>query len=325
MRPGADANRSGEGRDVTQRSQIEVLAPAGEIDHAKAAVLGGADAVYVGLRGFSARPDAWSMGLSEIEQVSTYLHSKGKRLHVAINAELPEKKRKELSNAIERLEDIDVDALIVGDFGVFACLRDVGCEVPLHASTLLGLYNAEGIRLVREEFGIRRVVLNTNLYVDEIAQLHFQCPDIEFELIAHGGVCFNDGRRCRQPHYLFEKEFCVGCKQIYEAHQSFVSCNSKQKLSTVASQIRPADVQLPGGRLIWSPEIDSSENIDLFIRLGVVSFKIEGRTRTAEYVRSTTHKYRNAVDAAVNDPKNVDADTTPFYYIEHHSRLRPDG
>jgi putative protease len=310
---------------VTGRHSIEVLAPAGNLEHVEAALAAGADAVYVGLKGFSARPNAWSLTLDEVRTATQMVHDMERKLHVAVNAELHTRRTAEFERAAEAMAGFGVDAFIVGDFGLLYSLRFLGNAVPIHASTLLGIYNAEGIRFLQHEYGVSRVVVNTNLYVDEIADLHFLCPDVELEMIAHGGVCFNDNRRCRQPHYQFEGEFCVGCKQIYEAHRSEDELISLGMVSRVASQVRPAEVPLPGGRLIWSPEVDLSGMVGLLLKIGIVSFKIEGRTRTTEYVTMSTSKMREAVDQAVGDANLVDPELNTFFYLEHHSRLRAEG
>lgn len=306
---------------VTRQHAIEVLAPAGNLEHVAAAFAAGADAVYVGLKGFSARPNAWSLTLDEVWTAAQQAHDLGRKLHVAVNAELHPRRTAELGRAAEAMVGFGVDAFIVGDFGLLDSLRPLGNAVPIHASTLLGIYNAEGIRFLQREYGVSRIVLNTNLYIDEIADLHFLCPDVELEMIAHGGVCFNDNRRCRQPHYHFEGEFCVGCKQIYEAHRSEEELVSLGAVSRVASQVRPAEIPLPGGRLIWSPEVDLSGIVGLLLKVGVISFKIEGRTRTTEYVTMSTRKMREAIDRAVGDAHLADPELNTFFYLEHPSRL----
>jgi putative protease len=305
-------------------NRIEVLAPAGNLEHVRAALAAGADAVYVGLRGFSARPDAWSFTLDDIGTAVQLVHDAGRHLHVAVNAELRDQRTDDLARAVERLESLAVDALIVGDFGVLHSLREWRVRIPAHASTLLGIYNAEGVRFLQREFGVSRVVLNTNLYIDEIADLHFLCPDIELEMIAHGGVCFNDNRRCRQPHYLFEGEFCVGCKQIYEAFPGNDAPIQIGPPTRIASQVRPPEFPLQGGRLIWSPEIDLSAHVGLFRKVGVMSFKIEGRTRTVDYVTQSTRKLREAVDLALANPDLADPTLNSYFYLAHPSRMRAD-
>ena len=107
----------------------------------------------------------------------------------------------------------------MSEIGDVTFLKEIENSLPIHASTLLGIYNAEGIRFLQKAFGVTRIIVNTNLLVDEIAELHFLSPSTELELISYGGVCFNDNRRCRLPHYQDNEEFCVGCKQLYNIYK----------------------------------------------------------------------------------------------------------
>lgn len=303
-------------------ANLEVLAPAGSLEHVAAAIDAGADAFYVGLKGLGARPNPWNLSVDEISAAAALAHRAGRRIHVAINAEFHTRQDALVREAIDRMSAAGIDALIVGDFGLLHFLKQIANPIPIHASTLLGIYNAEGIRFLNREYGVSRVVLNTNLYIDEITALHFLCPEIELELIAYGGVCFNDNRRCRQPHYLFEGEFCVGCKQLYEVHTAEEGMIPLTQISKVASQVRAPDIALNGERLIWSPEIDLTSQVGLFARAGVVSFKIEGRTRSADYVAMSTRKMRAAVDGLLSDNIYQDPEMTTYFYLGHHSLLR---
>lgn len=301
---------------------FEVLAPAGNFEHLQAAIDSGADAVYIGLQGFSARPNAWSFTLEEIPAAVRFAHESNCRVHIAVNAEFHTNQSDDLAKAVGIFSDCGVDALIVGDFGLLHYLKKLGNQIPVHASTLLGIYNAQGIRLLNREYGVNRVVLNTNLYIDEIAELHRLCPEIELEMIAHGGICFNDNRRCRQPHYLFEGEFCVGCKQLYESFPDTQKLVQLQPISKIASQVRTPEVAVGGDRLIWSPEIDLSAIVGLFMRVGVISFKIEGRTRATEYIRQSTRKFREAIDATLAEEEFFEDELNKYFYLAHHAQLR---
>lgn len=301
--------------------ELEVLAPAGSLAHVEAAIAAGADAFYVGLKGLGARPNPWNLDVDEIETAAALAHAAGRRINVAVNAEFHTRQDDFVRQAISRMADAGVDALIVGDFGLLHFLKQIDNPIPIHASTLLGIYNAEGIRFLNRQYGVTRVVLNTGLFIDEISALHFHCPEIELELIAYGGVCFNDNRRCRQPHYLFEGEFCVGCKQLYEVHPTPEDFIPLAPVSKVASQVRPPDIPIGGERLIWSPEVDLTGQIGLFARAGVVSFKIEGRTRSVDYITMSTAQMRAAVDRLRADAAYHDPELSTYYYLGHQAAL----
>ncbi len=316
--PGANMPQS-----ITQR-EIEVLAPAGSLADVEAAIEGGADAVYLGLKGFSARPAPWCFDVDSAMEAIARCHAAGRRLHVAINAEFRSSQEPGLLRAVQTLTDAGADAWIVGDLGMLHFLSALGNPVPVHASTLLGVYNAEAVRLLVAEYGVERIVLPTSIYIDEISDLHFQCPNVELELIAHGGVCFHDHRRCRQPHYQVEGHFCVGCKQLYEVYADETAV-PRPELSRESSQVYPLNGSKPGGRLMWSPEIDLTALAGLFIRSGIVSFKIEGRTRTPDYVRSSARAWRTSIDRVLTDESFYDPELNRFYYLGHPGRTRAAG
>ncbi len=161
------------------------------------------------------------------------------------------------------------------------------------------------------------------------------------KFIAHGGVCFHDSRRCRKPHYIYQGEFCVGCKQHYlvlptlEAQPAVKGealiplldrrPEAGERIPLVpgtASERFRRETPLQGDRLVWSPEIDLSGIIGLLVKLGVVSFKIEGRTRTASYVAESTTRMRQAVDRALVSPEMQDPELNTFFYLAHHARMR---
>jgi putative protease len=285
--------------------RAEVLAPAGTMEHVRVAIEAGADAVYVGLKGFSARPDPWSFDLDGLRVATETAHEQGRRLHVAMNAELRDSRAAEVPGILARLADFGVDALIIGDLGLLQLAAMHGCQLPIHASTLLGVYNPEAVHFLNRRYGVTRVVVNTNLFVDEIVELPRLAPQVELEMIVAGGVCFNDGRRCRKPHYQHQGEFCVACTQDF----------------LVGGGASPA-ANAKAGRLFWSPEADMRRSIGLFLRLGVVSFKIEGRTRDTSYVAAATANMREAVDAALRAADLDDPGLNPFHYLVHHASLR---
>jgi putative protease len=307
---------------IYQNRKIEVLAPSGKLDHVAAALEAGADAIYIGLKGFSARPDAWGFELNSAIAAAELAHAAGKKLYVAVNAEFRSGAEKEILSTFEKLEKARVDSVIIGDFGLLNFYHQNNFHIPVHASTLLGTYNAESLRFLKDKYKVERVVVNTGLEIDEMAALYFECPDVELELICHGGVCFNDNRRCRLPHYLYQDEYCVGCKQLYQIYPSENEIG-ELVLQKEASQIseKPLNKVL-GRRLIWAPEVDLSALVGFFIKLGIVSFKIEGRTRPQDYIVQSTCLYRQAVDQALASPQFLDENLNQYYYLTHIANLR---
>ena len=170
-------------------------------------------------------------------------------------------------------------------------------RIPVYASTLLGVYNIATVQLLHQ-MGVSRVILNTNLFLDEIPALIRACPAVEFELIAYGGICFNDNRRCRLPHIMADGHYHVGCEFDYAVR----GAQGDTHRHTVN---------------LHMPDIDLSSTLALYIALGITSFKIEGRTRSADYVAQSTTTLRKAIDVFLERSK--DANLT--HYVIHRANL----
>ena len=147
-------------------------------------------------------------------------------------------------------------------------------RMKIHASTLLGVYNADTVRLLRE-MGVSRIVLSTNLFLDEIDMMIRKVPDMEYEMVADGGICFNDNRICELPHCVTNGVYTVGCRETYYVD---------------GDRSRPASIGSKALRL--------GDTVRMYMETGICSFKIEGRTvdwrYTAEHARKLSEAVRNA-------------------------------
>jgi len=253
---------------------LEVLAPAGSFEHLKVAIASGADAIYIGIKGLSARPDEWSFDLEEARDAISLAHENNRRLYFAINASIGEYNFQNITDLLNQIGDTHCDALILGNWGVIRLVADMNLGIPLHASTLLGVYNVPTINLLAE-MGVTRVVLNTNLMIHEIAEMTRGVSTMEYEIIAYGGLCYNDNWRCRLPHYTQNGVYHVGCKDSYQYEDE----QGEIKRFTIGFA-----------------DIDLSPSLSQYIAIGITSFKIEGRTRSAEYISRSTSVMRKAVD-----------------------------
>lgn len=267
--------------------KYEVLAPAGELNAILPLIEAGADAVYVGLKGFSSRPSNADLSLDEIKTAVDICHSNNTRLHVAINAGIQNDDISIVQNNFLSLEDYGVDAIIISDWGMLHKATQLLTTTEVHASTLLGVYNAKTVNVLKK-MGVNRVVLSTNLYIDEIVSMINNEPSMEYEIVADGGICFNDNRICELPHYLKENDYCVGCKDEYYMNDN-------------------ADVTVS----IGSKSISLSEIIQVFVELGIFSYKIEGRTVPYKYIIPHTKKLSEALKNT-----EIKKDTSSLHYFE---------
>ena len=211
----------------------EILAPAGSRESFMAGLAAGADAVYLGLKSFSARLQADNFSPSELASLVDMAHSEGRRVYVAMNTVL---KPEELSYAGSLLKvmatRVKPDALIVQDLGALDLARQAGFEGELHLSTLANVTHPAALKAAAS-LGAKRVILPRELSIDEIKALSDACPPgLELELFVHGALCFCVSGRCYWSSYMGGKSSLRGqcvqpCRRIYKQRSkenSFFSC-----------------------------------------------------------------------------------------------------
>lgn len=274
--------------------RCELLAPAGELEAIMPLIEAGADAIYVGLAGYSSRPQSADLSIEEIELALKMCHDSNVRLHVAINGSISENRIEHLLSTIEKLGLIGVDAMIIADWGVISKVITVLKNSEVHASTLLGAFNSQTMLLLKE-MGVKRVVFSTNLYIDEISSMISSVPELTYEIVADGGICFNDNRICELPHENEKENYTVYCRKDYEMRISGNNLHAKP---------------------IAAKHISSSELLDMYLELGIYSFKMEGRTVNYRHIIPKVKRLRKALDGCMsNDHNNV----STIHYI---SRMR---
>ena len=262
----------------------ELLSPAGNWECLRAAVANGASAVYFGLERFNARMRADNFRSEDLPEIMGYLRRYGVRGFVTFNTliftdELPEAKQ-----LLIRLADAGVDAIIVQDPGLARLAREVAPGLELHASTQMTITSPEGLELARE-LGITRAVLARELSMRELKR--FPTAEFPIEVFVHGALCVAYSGQCLTSESLGQRSANRGeCAQ---------ACRLPYQMLVDGL---PKD--LGDKRFLLSPQdLAGIEEIPELIRLGVASFKIEGRLKSPEYVAAVTRVYRDAIDRAV--------------------------
>src|SRR5262249_8590282 len=174
----------------------ELLAPAGGPEAAFAAFHFGADAIYLGLKKFSARAEAENFTLEELDEVTAYAHSltPRRRVFVTINTLIRQDELPELVDTLAALDDIGVDAVILQDLGVYHLARRYFPDLELHASTQLAVHNGAGAAALRR-LGFARVVLARELTFEEVRDIT-AASGIETEVFIHGALCYSCSGLC---------------------------------------------------------------------------------------------------------------------------------
>ncbi|MBI2355504.1 MAG: U32 family peptidase [Deltaproteobacteria bacterium] len=253
----------------------ELLAPAGSLESFFAAMEKGADAVYAGLRDFSARARAKNFTLAQMESMLAYAHANGRRIYVTLNTLVKEKELPQLVETLAALAGMRVDGVILQDLAVARLIRNHFPAIPLHASTQMTIHNTPGVKMLAE-LGFQRAVVARELAVDEIAAIAAATP-VEIETFVHGALCFSISGQCFFSSYLGGHSGNRGrcaqpCRRLY-------SHRGKEGHYFSTSDLSAIDLL---------PELG---------RAGVRSLKIEGRMKSAEYVASVVEAYRMALDA----------------------------
>lgn len=264
-------------------SKPEVMSPAGYWPQLHAAIEAGADAVYFGLKHFTARAKV-GFTLSELPDVMRTLHQRGVRGFVTFNTLVFEHELREATRSLAAIAEAGADAVIVQDIGIAQLARQIAPEMEVHGSTQMSITSAEGVELARR-FGANRVVLARELSLAEIAAIR-QATDCELEMFVHGALCVSYSGQC------FSSEAWGG--RSANRGQCAQACRLPYQL-LVDGKHKP----LADARYLLSPgDLYAVPLMHDIIKLGISSLKIEGRYKDADYVALTTSAYRKAVDEA---------------------------
>ncbi len=261
----------------------EVMSPAGYWPQLQAAIEAGADAIYFGLKHFSARAKV-GFSLTELPDVMRTLHQRGVRGYITFNTLVFEHELEEAAKTIASIAEAGADAIIVQDYGIVRLARQIAPNLELHASTQMSITNAEGVQLARS-FGIHRVTLARELSVDEVRSI-IQQTGCDREVFVHGALCVAYSGQC------FSSEAWGG--RSANRGQCAQACRLPYELM-VDGTLKP----LADARYLLSPgDLFALQQVPEMMLAGVAALKIEGRYKDSDYVALTTSAYRKAVDDA---------------------------
>ncbi len=273
----------------------ELLAPAGSLDAARAALANGADAIYLGAERFNARDEGAHLSLEELAEACHLARERGSRVYLTLNTLV---KPGELADALLLLgECIDrgVDAAIVQDIGLVGLIRKAYPGFELHGSTQMTVHDESGAALMRE-LGLHRVVLARENTLEDIRAIRTAVPDLELESFIHGALCISYSGQCYMSGMISERSANRGsCAQ---------SCRKDYTLSDSDS----GDA-LDRGYLISARDLAAYDHLAELAAVGVHTLKIEGRKKKPDYVATVTRSYRGFLDRvragepAVPDPE----------------------
>lgn len=273
----------------------EILAPAGDFTCLAAAIQAGADAVYLGLGTFNMRSRA-SVNFRREDLPEIRRRLGARKLYLTLNAIVFEGELAEVEELIVFAKPL-VDAFIVADWAAIGLCRKH--HAAFHVSTQMSVSNSAAARFLAGQ-GAERIVLARECTLAEVREIVRACPDCEFECFVHGAQCVAVSGRCLMSHEAFgcsanrgechqpcRRRFLVKAVDLYEDNEG----NPVHESGT-AFVVEPHTV-------LSAKDLCSLPFLDKLVEAGIASFKIEGRARNAEYVKTVVSAYRRAVDAVL--------------------------
>lgn len=271
------------------RQKPELLAPAGDMEKLRMAVLFGADAVYLGAKDFSLRAQSKNFAADDLPRAVEFAHAHGVKVYLTVNVYPHEPHLEGICELLPKARAAGVDAFIIADPGVFNLAGQLAPIVARHISTQASVTNSEAARFWHD-LGAERVILGREVSLANCGEITRKVP-IEVEIFIHGAVCMSYSGRCLLSSYLTGRSANLGdCAQ---------PCRWQYRME---EQRRPGEY-MPIEQDKWGAYILNSKDLCLLpympeiLAAGVSSLKIEGRMKSAYYVANVTRIYRQALDA----------------------------
>ena len=328
----------------------ELLAPAGTLAHLDYAFAYGADAVYAGMPRYGLRVRENDFNLVALKQGIEKAHRLHKKLYVTANILPHNSKIKTFIKDLSPMVEMKPDALIMADPGMMMLAREAWPDQPIHLSVQANTVNYATVKFW-QTMGVQRIILSRELSLDEVAEIRQQCPDMELEVFVHGALCMAYSGRCLLSGYINHRDSNQGactnaCRWKYhevaskphengdiQAVQNFASNHVEQGVGErnrilIEEKGRPGESITmeeddQGTYIMNSKDLRAIEHVQRLVEIGVDSLKIEGRTKSINYVSRVVQSYRQAINDALT---GRDFDPRLFSQLENlASRGYTDG
>ena len=284
------------------KEQFELLAPAGDLEKLKTAIIYGADAVYFGGEMFSLRAGAGNLTIEEMKESIAFAHERGKRCYLTINIFAHNEDIEPLTSYLQQIKDLGLDAFIVSDPGIVDLIQEVIPAAEIHLSTQANMTNYRTAGFWHK-LGVKRLVLARELTLPEIRQIRENIPpEMEIEAFVHGAMCISYSGRCLLSNFMIERD----------ANRGMCAHPCRWKYALVEEkrpgEYYPVEEDERGTYILNSRDLCMIEHIPEIVGSGIMSAKIEGRMKSIFYVATVVHTYRKAIDAYFADPAHYKFD-----------------
>lgn len=280
------------------KEKFELLAPAGDLEKLKTAIVYGADAVYFGGEMFSLRAGAGNLTIEEMKEGVAFAHERGKRCYLTINIFAHNEDIEPLTKYLMDIKDIGLDAFIVSDPGIIDLIQEVIPGAEIHLSTQANMTNYRTANFWHK-MGVERLVLARELTFKEIIEIRKNIPeDMELEAFVHGAMCISYSGRCLLSNFMIERDANRGAC-AHPCRWKYALVEEKRP-----GEYFPVEEDERGTYILNSRDLCMIEHLPEIIESGIMSAKIEGRMKSVFYVATIVHAYRKAIDAYFADPEN---------------------
>ncbi len=260
----------------------QLLAPAGSWESLQAAIQSGANAIYFGIKTLNMRANAKNFEETELNKVIQECHKNKIKAYLTLNTIIYENELETLIRILEKAKSANIDAIICWDHSIIKLCKKM--NIPIHLSTQASVSNSESAHFYKNQ-GVNRIILARECSLEQIKNIK-QKSNIEIETFIHGAMCIAISGRCLTSQFLFKRSANKGdCLQPCRRQYTIQDIETKDKL------------KLENNFILSPKDLCTIPIIDKLIDAKINCFKIEGRNRSPEYVKTVTQVYRQAIDA----------------------------
>jgi len=261
--------------------KIELMAPAGDIEKLKIALLYGADIVYIGGKKYSLRANASNFTIEDIKSSCIFAHKLGKKVYVTVNILFHDEDLEEVKAYLKELENVGVDAVIICDAFLIPIIKKETPKLKIGMSTQMSTSNTLSVKHFMEE-GVDSIVLAREVTKKEIKEIYDE-THADLEVFLHGAMCTCYSGRCVLSNYVTNRDSNRGgCAQV--CRFCFDLDKKRKKNFSIATK-----------------DLNLADHIKDLIEIGVKHLKVEGRMRGTYYIATVISCYRNLIDAYYNN------------------------
>ncbi len=281
--------------------RIQLMSPAGSMEAARLAFDSGADIVYAGVKNISMRPKRVEFD-QDISELIDYAHARAKKVYVTVNVCPKTNDLPLFDDRIASLSALNADAVIVSDISVMEHIHKNYPRLPIHASIMTSVVNAEAAKFYKER-GASVVVVSRSLDdLEEIKKISEE-GEVDLEVFVHGGICYMFDGDCYMSSYwrqTWDFDPDLGRNRLFGQNNNKGEC---QLICKRDCRLQNESGVIADGRLMRRPDDVGLAKLPFYISMGVKVLKIEGRAMPPSYVANATRLYRQAIDLYYQDPK----------------------